>query len=411
MSNEKLGESGRRKETGNDMDLYRVGLSGRNLEELQHIACRLSLYGEEWTRLDRDALRTVMSRAMMDIPTDELQRMLGFRLVSDLHDLAPYWKETDYSYDLDDEYLTKGHLRVMAELTTMGLARYARKVWKLDPIVAKTLEPMSDALQEELTAGDEMQVVLDEALNRWGAVTLDALMEYLLMQDDELGAEMLAQAVEEIMLCRHGQSAMEISEGRTMLLDPRAMYDEKFRKVRQGSLYRKLPYYIAEAVNGPTEETEILGSEAAYRYYALLDPSKSMPRDMSLLKGSVETACRRRVRHSERSRKLAYTLTSAAYLARTGERSEAEKMLLEKGGKLTPQSAKDELKDIVREYLDNCRQWELKGWTVEEVRSMQRMSDPPYLAAMDLQDGVPGFNDPCPCGSGKLFRLCHGRGN
>ena len=68
------------------MDLYRVGLSGRNLEELQHIACRLSLYGEEWTRLDRDALRTVMSRAMMEIPTDELQRMLGFRLVSDLQD-------------------------------------------------------------------------------------------------------------------------------------------------------------------------------------------------------------------------------------------------------------------------------------------------------------------------------------
>ncbi|MBQ2169936.1 MAG: SEC-C domain-containing protein, partial [Prevotella sp.] len=27
-----------------------------------------------------------------------------------------------------------------------------------------------------------------------------------------------------------------------------------------------------------------------------------------------------------------------------------------------------------------------------------------------IKDKMPGRNDPCPCGSGKKFKACHGRG-
>ena len=89
----------------------------------------------------------------------------------------------------------------------------------------------------------------------------------------------------------------------------------------------------------------------------------------------------------------------------------AERLLLHDGSRLKSPEERKELKEIVTEFLDDCPQWALKGWSIEEVREAQRMSDRQYLNVVDLLDPIPGEDDLCPCGSGKLFRKCHGRGN
>lgn len=38
-----------------------------------------------------------------------------------------------------------------------------------------------------------------------------------------------------------------------------------------------------------------------------------------------------------------------------------------------------------------------------------RLPDDPSLSLVDFQHFVGGRNDPCPCGSGKKFKKCHGR--
>lgn len=91
---------------------------------------------------------------------------------------------------------------------------------------------------------------------------------------------------------------------------------------------------------------------------------------------------------------------------------------------------------MLDEYLNNMPHWQLKGHTPMEARSCQsemykavslerqrRLNqDDDYVRPRDLfanlgvtmpiiADKKPGRNDPCPCGSGKKYKNCCGRGN
>jgi len=54
----------------------------------------------------------------------------------------------------------------------------------------------------------------------------------------------------------------------------------------------------------------------------------------------------------------------------------------------------DEFGDAIWAVYDLRRLWRSQGPRVETVR----------------KEATPGRNDPCPCGSGKKFKKCHGAG-
>jgi hypothetical protein len=90
------------------------------------------------------------------------------------------------------------------------------------------------------------------------------------------------------------------------------------------------------------------------------------------------------------------------------------------------------------DYMNNVPRWILKGHSPAEVTPVQDMTRPPHFSLgpnmrrmgyreddiqhlIDAEWGksanpvssfrIPGRNDPCPCGSGKKYKNCHGRDN
>ena len=92
---------------------------------------------------------------------------------------------------------------------------------------------------------------------------------------------------------------------------------------------------------------------------------------------------------------------------------------------------------LLDEYLNNMPHWQLKGHTPfeahgllsEEDKAAKRKRqenrsyhDDDYICPKDwmanlgvtmpiIAEKKPGRNDPCPCGSGKKYKNCCGRGN
>jgi preprotein translocase subunit SecA len=61
---------------------------------------------------------------------------------------------------------------------------------------------------------------------------------------------------------------------------------------------------------------------------------------------------------------------------------------------------------LVRAYTHAIR----LRWHEADGRGLaQQRSEPPPAAADPSTWGKPGRNDPCPCGSGKKYKHCHGR--
>jgi len=64
---------------------------------------------------------------------------------------------------------------------------------------------------------------------------------------------------------------------------------------------------------------------------------------------------------------------------------------------------------MLDDYLNNMPHWQLKGHTPMEAQAIidaRRSITMPIISAKK-----PGRNDPCPCGSGKKYKNCCGRGN
>ena len=101
-------------------------------------------------------------------------------------------------------------------------------------------------------------------------------------------------------------------------------------------------------------------------------------------------------------------------------------------------SGLNEAMRYLTEYMNNMPRWILKGHSPAEVTPMRDMTRPPRISLgpnmrrmgydeADIQHlidtewnksanpfssiRVPGRNDPCPCGSGKKYKNCHGRDN
>lgn len=65
--------------------------------------------------------------------------------------------------------------------------------------------------------------------------------------------------------------------------------------------------------------------------------------------------------------------------------------------------------EMLDDYLNNMPHWQLKGHTPVEAQAIlnaRRSITLPIISAKK-----PGRNDPCPCGSGKKYKNCCGRGN
>ena len=48
--------------------------------------------------------------------------------------------------------------------------------------------------------------------------------------------------------------------------------------------------------------------------------------------------------------------------------------------------------------------------TQRQMQEAARQQQPPVQRTPVVRDKLPGRNDPCPCGSGKKFKHCHGKG-
>lgn len=92
---------------------------------------------------------------------------------------------------------------------------------------------------------------------------------------------------------------------------------------------------------------------------------------------------------------------------------------------------------LLDDYLNNMPHWQLKGHTPMEVQGLlseeaktakrkrqesRSYHDDDYISPTDwmanlgvtmpiIAEKKPGRNDPCPCGSGKKYKNCCGRGN
>ena len=55
----------------------------------------------------------------------------------------------------------------------------------------------------------------------------------------------------------------------------------------------------------------------------------------------------------------------------------------------------------------------VRNWVVYQKRGMQAAPPPPRppleAPSQQVASSKVGRNDPCPCGSGRKFKLCHGR--
>ena len=394
------------------MKRTRMALPIRDLEELRLIAYRLDAYSEEWDDLGRTETEAKLAGFLSKLPSEKLQRMLGFRCIRELHRLSQVWEKTEYGFRVDRIHGMVHGLHVLMALVQMGLAVMTESEYRVDSLARRAMAPLSEDLEEELKSGDAMQIAVDEILERFGMVGLDTVMDILISREEDLEQVDLAAAVRNTMLLRHGRASVKEWKGMTLLLDERVVMNPDFLRYLESSLYCKLPYRYGPDFGCIQDDIiDLITGEAAYPFYALLTPSKEMPMDPSELKGNVHSVCHRRIRRSPKTHTLSSHLSRAAYMMLLGERIHAERLLLHDGSRLKSPEERKELKEIVTEFLDDCPQWALKGWSIEEVREAQRMSDRQYLNVVDLLDPIPGEDDLCPCGSGKLFRKCHGRGN
>ncbi len=64
----------------------------------------------------------------------------------------------------------------------------------------------------------------------------------------------------------------------------------------------------------------------------------------------------------------------------------------------------DEQAEVQRQQMEQQRQLAIQR-AEEEARALAEMQRDPIM-----RDKMPGRNDPCPCGSGKKFKNCHGKG-
>ena len=64
----------------------------------------------------------------------------------------------------------------------------------------------------------------------------------------------------------------------------------------------------------------------------------------------------------------------------------------------------DEQAEVQRQQMEQQRQLAIQR-AEEEARALAEMQRDPIM-----RDKLPGRNDPCPCGSGKKFKNCHGKG-
>ena len=64
----------------------------------------------------------------------------------------------------------------------------------------------------------------------------------------------------------------------------------------------------------------------------------------------------------------------------------------------------DEQAEVQRQQMEQQRQLAIQR-AEEEARALAEMQRAPIM-----RDKMPGRNDPCPCGSGKKFKNCHGKG-
>ncbi len=394
------------------MKRTRVALPGRDLEELRRTAFRLGVYSEEWNTLDRDGTEAELARAMEKLSPQELQMKLGLQRIQEMRRLSIVWKKKDGYYAVDHVSGFFQGLAALYQLIGMGLAVRTEEEFRVDPLALQVLEPLSEETEEEIGRVDEMQEAVDELLDRWGMVNLDTMMDVLTAQDEDLDPEFLEGGILSAMLERHGQSSVKEWEGMMLLLDERVMNDPAFMENLESALYRKLPYrYGTDSRDRQEEIISLVTGEAAYPLYVLLTPGKELPQDPSDVQGSLNAAVRKRIRHSKKAHALCVRLSQAAMQILVGRRSEAEEQLMALGRKLKTPAERREYRGLVREFLEDCPQWALKGWTIAEVRAAQRVSDRQYLSVLDLMEPLPGEDDLCPCGSGKLFRKCHGTGN
>ena len=398
--------------------LQRMALNGRTEVDLIRIACRLSILTEEMETMTRQEIAKELDRYLQTESADVLERMLGYHHLKALRKLAPDLEKGKKRFILSDSKQNTNLRPALEELARMGLAlRTGKETFHVDPMVLSLLGNVTEKLKAELRAGDKLIDRIGRGMRYWGAIPLGILTDIMQRHmKPDFTLEIMRERVFDIVQYRWGMEAFEIMDGDVMVFGPEELTNHDAVKSRmKKELYRKLPYCESRFIlyeGGPDVLPPAWTSPEGIRILEFVEPSKiPLPDPGSLSDEERKELGYLKIENSTLSLQCVAAMRDAAECMRQGARNKAIAKFEAPMVLPADREERRQLRALLEDYLELCPQIPLRGWSAAEVRNFSWETDEGVMNIRKRTGTIPRFHDLCPCGSGKEFGVCHGRGN
>ena len=390
---------------------------------------------EEVASVSRRLSRNV-SGSVQDVPAEEnvqdiLQyyasidpgsfcNLIGYKAVRALRKLSGKGKRLPGGLFLEFSQTVYQH-DVILDLISLGVAERMEEDGKpgyfVDDLVFRMVRFIP---KDELDIMEEVEQIYELAhrhLLFWGIVREEVLISILRSYLPNNTYDMVQQMTYQVLLYRCGTDVMVRDEEQGPFLIPReAIGNPEVTALLRSCLWSALDYRVPsqDELNAMYLFPNHL-SEDEFRYLAWACPEAGLPGSMEACKKDPGKMMQEALENSEHMRSCFYTLDRARRMVQQGHFREAvlELLMFFPENDRKPFGAKRIR--LCQRVADSVGSWALKGWSWKELKEEPFLASGPYrqMELSELFSGleIPNFYDMCPCGSGKLYGFCHGRGN
>ena len=391
-------------------------LNGMTKKELKSICARLARNtgadGEDHAKHEylSDILTCYQS---MDAGT--FCNMIGFSSVRHLRRLQDKGKRMQdviflplstvfFLTDMVNDLLSLGVAEHVGEGESEGIL--------VDDFVFRMARIIPKQEMEILEEVEQVYELIHQYLFYWGIAEESVLIKAMGPHFPENSRDMIANMTFQLVLFRCGWNAIMRTESNgTLYLAREAMGREDVMSFPGSALWIKLPYQdpTQAELNGMGSSSFDL-NEDEYRYLMEANPQLSLPPFEEICEGQNSTL-EDLLQHSEELRRSCLNLDNGKWLARTGHFTDAMQAFMDSfagDGERNMSHIR-----LCGDLLTTYPSWSLKGRTWQQLWKKPYLTSSSYRYIFRTHHGknMPAFRDLCPCGSGKLFGYCHGRGN
>ena len=390
-------------------------IKGKSTEQLKAIMDRFCLYvnredGKECTR--EDYIREILA-FHKSLSPGFFCSMIGYDTIRLMRKVWKKGERRDGQVFYPGRYIYREDTPGLWDLTSLALADISDEGVSIDETVFRLIQGIPREDLELLKSIEQVYDIAHRYLLFWGIVDEDTLVTAMLRRLGTNSSD-LRPMLQEVILARCGsRSVLRDDDRGVFYLAREAQDDDELLSVVDSFLWNKLMYAVPsdeDLLNTIRLDPESL-SDDAYTYLRAACPRKEIPKKLmekpakdvvlSLLdsSGSIQIGLDR--------------LERAVRLLRQNIRDEAWAILVGGIGKNACDTGKAHY--AIMKLVLTTPMWIYKGKTLEDLSTRPYSSSRPYsIMAVDAAMSgkhTPGFYDLCPCGSCRLFGLCHGRGN